>query len=635
MRNWTNLIKRIYNYLTSFSIELKIYGMVISVILLVTIISLFVVRISITQSLTNELNERGKSIASDVSARSVDYVITQNIYALNKLVSDTVDHYKDIEYLFILNPDNTVLVYSTEDQIISNELITANQIKKQFGTFIESLVVFQSEKGMIIDVAAPVMTDYGGTVRVGLRFDSLQAALNRITAQMVITMLGVLVLSGLIVLALTRTITYPITKLVELTGAVSKGDLTKRIEIFPNDEIGKLTNSFNEMLDHLENSEKSKKLFFDEIQNRNKELLLLNELSIATVTSIEQVKPILHQFVTHLVKELSLSTGILKVKLFENEEVFQYSQKYCVHDCMYETFQINTDNCKCKSKIKPINHQFSLVINNKKIGEIQTCSFKEMDPHLIQILNSLAKQLSMFIENVRLWNELKKKEEIRVKLLEKVIRAQEDERRRVARELHDETSHSLSSILLGLKLVNEAKSDEDRSQQVAKLREITENTMKEVHHLAWQLRPTILDKFGLTVALERYVEEYLVKYPIEIDLVIKGLSVENFRLKSEIETAIFRVVQEALTNISKYAKASFVSIIIIANKQQITIVIEDDGVGFKADEVLEKTPSQHNLGLHGMVERISLLGGSLNIESALGNGTTIYVKIPLIAEEVE
>lgn len=635
MRNWGKITKKIYDYLTSFSIELKIYGMVISVVLLVTIISLFVVRISITQTLTNELNERVKSIASDVSARSVDFVLTQNIYALNKLVSDTVEHYQDIEYVFLLNPDDTILVYSTDDQIISKELVEANQITKQKETFIESVAVFQTEKGKIIDVATPVMTDYGGTVRVGLRFDSLVEALNRITTQMVITMIGILLLSGLIVLALTRTITYPITKLVELTGAVSKGDLTKRIEIFPKDEIGKLTNSFNSMLDHLESSESTRKLFFQEIQNRNKELLLLNELSIATVTSMDQVRPILQQFVTHLVKELSLNSGILNVKVYEEEETFQYSQKSCVQDCLYEKFEISADTCKCTSQVNPIIRQFPLAINNKKMGEIQICSFKEMDQHLVHILNSLANQLSMFIENIRLWHELKKKEEIRVKLLEKVISAQEDERRRVARELHDETSHSLSSILLGLKLVNEAKSDEERSQRIAQLRDLTENTIKEVHHLAWQLRPTILDKFGLTVALERYVEEYLAKNQIEMDLVIEGLSVGDFRLKSEIETAIFRVVQEALTNISKYAKASFVSIIIMANKQQITIVIEDDGIGFNADKVLERTPSQHNLGLHGMVERISLLGGTLDIESALGKGTTIYVKIPLLTEKVE
>lgn len=631
MKQPNKYIRKFLDTLSSFSIILKIYGMVFTVIILITVISLFVVRISITSTLTNELHDKAKSIASDVSARSVDLVITKNIYTLKKLVTDTVDHYSDLEYVFILDEQGDILVHSVNGQSISKELVEANQLKKERNTFIQSLQAFETDNGTIIDVASPVMEDFGGTVRVGLRLDSLNDTLKRVTSQILITTIGVLALAVLIVLTLTRTITNPITKLVELTSYVAKGDLTKRITIYPNDEIGKLTSSFNHMLDHLEQSENKREEFFNTIQNRNKELLLLNELSLSTVNSIEQVRGLLQEFVTHMVKELSLNSVTLKVEISGIEEIFNYSLLQCDHGCMPEGNESNI-KCKCGRLDKPIFTMFSLVINNKKIGTIQICSKDNLNEYLVHIIHSINSQISMLLENVHLWHELKKKEEVRVRLLEKVMSVQEDERKRIARELHDETSHSLSSILLGLKIIQESKSEQDRQEHLEQLRNLIQQTMKEIHNLAWQLRPTILDKFGLTVALERYIEEFQVSNRIDVDLVINGLGHE--RLKPEVETAIFRVVQEALTNIAKYAKASFVSIILIAKEQQISIVIEDDGVGFEAQKVLSRTPSQHNLGLHGMMERIHLLGGTLDIESTIGEGTTIFAKIPIMNEKV-
>ncbi|MEC1718933.1 HAMP domain-containing sensor histidine kinase [Schinkia azotoformans] len=631
MKQRNRYIRNFFDTLSSLSIILKIYGMVFIVIILITVISLFVVRISITNTLTNELHDKAKSIASDVSARSVDLVITKNIYTLKKLVTDTVDHYPDLEYVFILDEQGDLLVHSVDSQTISNELIKANQLKKENNIFFQSLQSFESDSGTIIDVASPVMEDFGGTVRVGLRLDSLNDTLKRVTSQILITTIGVLVLAVLIVLTLTRTITYPITKLVELTSDVANGNLTKRIMVYPNDEIGKLTNSFNHMLDHLQQSENKREEFFNTIQNRNKELLLLNELSNSSVTSIEQVRTLLQEFVTHLVKELSLNSATIKVEILGEVETFHYTLLNCDHHCISEGNE-EKSKCRCGQIDKAIFNTFPLAINNKKIGSIRICSQNNLNEYLVHIIQSITSQISMLLENVHLWHELKKKEEIRVRLLEKVISVQEDERKRIARELHDETSHSLSTILLGLKIIQESKTEHERLEQLGQLRNLTQQTMKEVHNLAWQLRPTILDKFGLTVALERYIEEFQGSNHIDVDLVIKGMG--NERLKPEVETAIFRMIQEALTNIAKYAKATFVSIILIAKEQQISIVVEDDGIGFESEKVLSRTPSQHNLGLHGMMERIHLLGGSLDIESVLDEGTTIFAKIPMMNEKV-
>lgn len=624
-------LMRLLHVMSSFSIKIKIFGMVLFIILLITGITLIVVRYSITNTLNGQIEDRAKSISTDIASRSIDLFLTNNIYGLQSLITDTLENYTDIEYIFILNKNNEVMIQSNPEKPISDELKNVNKVEINNNQFMTHTRLIQSDVGPILDASSPVLQE--GTVRVGLTYVSLYDALYRITKQLLYIMIGTLVLAIIIVYILTKIITYPITKLVFLTDEVSQGNLSQRISFIPNDEIGKLTSSFNHMLDHLENSESIQKKFLNTIQNRNKELLLLNELSITSVTSFEQVRTLLQEFVTHLVKELSLNSATLTVEISGNEETFHFTLIDCDHYCFQDRIT-DKSHCACGQLNRAIFNMFPLVINNRRIGTIRICSQDNLNEYLVHILHSITSQISMLLENVHLWHELKVKEEIRVRLLEKVISVQEDERKRIARELHDETSHSLSSILLGLKIIQESKTDQERTLQLDQLRNLTQQTMKEVHNLAWQLRPTILDKFGLSVALERYIEEFQENsnHKIDVDLVIKGL--DNERLNSEVETAIFRVIQEALTNVAKYAKASFVSVILIANKHQISIVIEDDGIGFEAERVLSKTPSQNNLGLHGMMERINLLGGTLDIESVPEKGTTIFAKIPMMKEKV-
>ncbi|OIJ11598.1 hypothetical protein BKP35_11690 [Anaerobacillus arseniciselenatis] len=613
--------KKAINFFSSVSIHIKIYGMVFAVIFLVTIISLFAIRISITETLSQQLDERVKSIGSDVAAKSGDLLLTNNIYALQKLVNDTKKNNKDIEYVFILNEQGKPIVHTYENHKLSRELKHINNVNQDD---IVSLVLFESEKGTIRDVAVPVVKGLGGTARVGLRSDSLNQALKDVTTQMFITMLLVLMLSVVIVLGLTRVITLPITQLVDLTKRVAKGDLTPRINNFPNDEIGKLTNSFNWMLGNLENEKNEKEEYYNKILTRNRELTLLNILS-ANITSVGDLRAVLQKFIENLVRELSLNSAFIQIKINNQVETISDSKEKCL-------VEVNDNDredqkCVCENDQAKVTNTFPLLVKEQYVGKIQICNSKELDPYSVNILKSVANQLSVTIENIQLWQELKKKEKVRQMLFEKVMTVQEEERKRIARELHDETSHSLSSILLGLKVLQEAPSEEVRKNEISKLRQLTHNTIEEVHDLAWQLRPSILDKFGLKVAIERYIEEFKKKYPADFDLIINGFGTE--RLRPEVETAIFRVVQESLTNILKYSKATSVSVIIMKSSTMISVIIEDDGIGFNVEAVLNKDPSKYNLGIRGMQERVLLLGGTLNIESELEEGTAIMVKIPL------
>lgn len=613
--------KKLMDFLSSVSIELKIYGMVIIVVFMVTIISLIVVRMSITNTLTLQIEDRAKSISSDIASRSVDPLLTHNIFALQSLITDTLNSYQDIEYIFILNKEGEVVVHSNEKGLISHELIQANNVKIERELYVTNSKKLSTNKDFIIDSATPIFPDLGGTVRVGLTYQSLNDALQKVANQMIFTMIGVMFLSGLIVFGLTRILTLPISNLVQLTNKVYRGNLTERISAYPRDEIGKLTSSFNKMLDVLQKSEKDKEIYIEKINNRNKELTLLNGLS-QNFKNYNQLKEMLQLFVKQLVKELSLKSAAIEIELEGLKGNFFEHSAACAVNCGHFDDKENS----CHKSEKEL-YFFPLKMNaGKIIGKITICGSDKLDETFIKILTSLATQLSVSIENLELWKEVKKKEEVRLLLLEKLISAQEDERKRIARELHDETSHSLSSMLVELKLL--AEGDELlKVAAIKNLRNLVRSTIEEVHQLAWQLRPTILDKFGLKVAIERYVQEFRQSKNIEAELIING---PLKSLTPEQETAIFRLIQESLTNITKYAKAEDVSIIILSTGQYVSVVIEDNGVGFDSRNVLGKDPSKDHLGLIGMHERIALLNGTLQIESEMNEGTTILAKIPLV-----
>jgi signal transduction histidine kinase len=205
--------------------------------------------------------------------------------------------------------------------------------------------------------------------------------------------------------------------------------------------------------------------------------------------------------------------------------------------------------------------------------------------------------------------------------LRRVVGGQELERRRLARELHDETGQALTSILLGLRAVEESGSPEEMRASASELRELVVATLQDVRRLAVQLRPKALDDFGLAPALERLVQTFSEGAAIQVDLEAR---LGDDRLPAEVETTLYRIVQEALTNIVKHAEASKVSILLARRGGFAMAVVEDDGKGFEPDNA-----RADGLGLLGMRERVELHDGRLTVESAPGSGTTLVVEVPL------
>jgi signal transduction histidine kinase len=202
----------------------------------------------------------------------------------------------------------------------------------------------------------------------------------------------------------------------------------------------------------------------------------------------------------------------------------------------------------------------------------------------------------------------------------RVIDAQEQERRRLALELHDETGQALTSILLGLKSIRAATDDDAAARAEADLRELVVSALQDVRSLAVELRPTSLDDFGLVPAIERLAATLQERSGLQI-LVEATLSE---RVAPETETVLYRFVQEALTNVVKHADAQQVSVVVSRRDAGVSAVVEDDGRGFDPADVRPDA-----LGLVGMRERLALLDGTLAIESTPGGGTALIAYVPV------
>jgi len=230
--------------------------------------------------------------------------------------------------------------------------------------------------------------------------------------------------------------------------------------------------------------------------------------------------------------------------------------------------------------------------------------------------------------------ERKRAEQERTQLLQRLVTAQEDERYRIARELHDQTGQYLAALMLGLKSLNDcapSSSPGSGGNSVKRLQEMTSQFSSEMRNFALELRPTSLDDLGLHTALANYVDQWSERYGIAVDFHSNGFIQQ--RLPPHIETALYRIVQEALTNVLKHAGAQRVSLILEYRSGRVLAVLEDDGCGFNVEAALDAPVAERGLGLTGMKERIELVGGTLEIESAPGAGTTLAMRISTAPHE--
>lgn len=245
----------------------------------------------------------------------------------------------------------------------------------------------------------------------------------------------------------------------------------------------------------------------------------------------------------------------------------------------------------------------------------------------LDMLTAIGRQIGIAIENASLYEELRQKEVLRRQLLEREITLREQERKRIARDLHDQTGQRLTSMIMTLSLLEEAVPAAEVQARVRDLRDTAAQVLKEVRDLALHLRPSLLDDLGLLAALRHYLKHYQNRYRLIVDFQTLGL--DGKRLPPDVETSLFRITQQALTNVARHAQAHSVTVLLEHRGTSVQLIVEDNGKGFDLTQVMDSRPHEGNLGLYCMRERASLIGGTLTIESTPGRGTAVFVRIPV------
>ena len=249
----------------------------------------------------------------------------------------------------------------------------------------------------------------------------------------------------------------------------------------------------------------------------------------------------------------------------------------------------------------------------------ESASYARLAAHFVEAA------LNANLRQEKLVNALQEKQDLHQHYIKKIINIQEEERRKISRELHDETSQALTSIIVGLRVL--AETTTTKKAELLQMRDLAVNTLDAVHRLAVQLRPVVLDDLGLVSATQKYIEDYSKKYKIKVTTKIDPQLLRQ-RFSPELEINLYRILQEALTNIIKHAQATEVQVSLVKKTSVLSFTILDNGIGFHSQKVY-KHRNHACLGLYGMKERIAGLDGDFSIHSKINHGTCLKIEVPI------
>lgn len=340
-----------------------------------------------------------------------------------------------------------------------------------------------------------------------------------------------------------------------------------------------------------------------EVRRRERDLRLLNRL-LAEMHALD-LESLSQRVLSLLVRELGFACGDLWLsgRVVHCEACRERCPLGGVAPLAQEALASQQVVVRPEGVAVPVPPQGALVLYGRPEVE---------EAWLRAFLEALSGPLATALENAHLYQALAEKEAQRAALLKAWLKAQEEERGRIARELHDEVGQALTGLILGLEGV--------RGERAEALKELARATLAEVRRLALDLRPSVLDHLGLEAALRRYVREFSERTGVEMDF--------SFHLARplswEVETVVYWVVQEALTNVARHSGSPRASVGVVEASGEVRVFVEDEGRGFDP-----KAVGPGHQGLWGMRERVELLGGRLLVESAPGEGTRLQVRLPL------
>ncbi len=355
-------------------------------------------------------------------------------------------------------------------------------------------------------------------------------------------------------------------------------------------------------------------------------VLLLTEVDMGAVFLIDELKGMLdlhaYRGISPEAAELAAELGLLDGSC---GGVTNHGQLVVVPDL--NRYRGRRARSLQKEKITTLVH-IPLKAKGSVLGSmcIGTHCPREFDPEEQELLVALGSQIAVAVENARLYAEVQHKEQLRGDLFEKAINAQEEERRRIARELHDETSQTLTAALFAVEALQHICSANEIQKQLGQMHNLLQHTLDGVHKVIFDLRPSMLDHLGLVPAIRSLAKSRLESNGVRVVLLEDGPA---RRLSPEMETALYRVVQEAITNIARHAAARNVIITCGFSDAWVKICVEDDGIGFDMNGLMLQPDLPQGLGLLGMQERLELLGGQMEIFTRPGSGTQLFIRVPV------
>jgi len=454
------------------------------------------------------------------------------------------------------------------------------------------------------------------------------------------TIVAILIISDLM---LSRMVTGRLKQFLRVIKQVRPGHLDAKVIISGGDEITELARAFSRMKEDL--------------RDQARQLSTFNALASAVGQSLN-LREVMDTALRETLALTGLQAGWITLRQSESDELWLAASRGLSEETVRVHRQCNWNRCVCspifesgRSQVFQDNQQrpCPAAARLQREGLIfRACTPLQAREHVLgvmslvgapagnegvfnedslRILTAVGREVGVAIENASLYEELRETEILRRRLLERGYELQEEERRRIARELHDQTSQQLTSILMTLKVLGEARSLSEVQARVEDLREMAAQTLEEVHDLALALRPRLLDDLGLLAALQHYLGEFRDRSHLPVDFQVLGL--ENRRLPPRVETTLYRIAQEALANVMRHAQAENVGVLLEVRDTSAILIVEDDGMGFDVSGAMGSHVHEGNLGLYGMRERTALVGGTLTVESVPGEGTSVFAQIPL------
>jgi len=458
-----------------------------------------------------------------------------------------------------------------------------------------------------------------------------------------VTILGA-VGSLLVAYLLTFLLTRPLLALRQMAQRVAAGDFTARARVWSKDEIGQLATAVNTMTDHLVASQ-------DELALSNRHLSAINRVILAANRPAE-IHDVLYSILGIVVDVLGLETGWIYLRDPERDR-FHLATWYGVPDALQAKLLQNADTplCRCQEDFvagqlqtgpSPCACQrlvaftadpgashisIPLASLDQRFGIINllTKSDQAVSPDDLELLRAIGAQISEIVANAWLRIKLDEKEKARQLLLEFLVKAQEEERGRLARELHDGAGQMLTSLLVRMATLEKKAESPDLRHGLGSILDMASQTLEQVRELSYRLRPAALEEFGLSVALETLAHDMAQEAGLGLSWQV---DLDGAPLTPEAEVTLYRIAQEALTNIVRHARARQITVELMHDAIDVWLRIQDDGQGFSPYHVPAQS-SQRHMGLLSMQERTEIIGGRFELLSAPGQGTRVQVRIPM------